>query len=406
MRCPLASLPRAVWVLLLIFFLVTLTASHPAVVPEDSSLSSNNIAAVADTGDITDLLESGEHTTPIATKIPTKAETAHQLNTYRVKPLTIAHQIEGLLTLFGLGKQTNFILDTLCLLAYAHLLRLTSQSSWYSMELVQFVGFFLFPALPFVQFANNLCRTIMNVLHDGNSGVRHALSCIIGQYATSAQPTSSQLSVLDEKAEGVEPSQPSDLFVRQRLTHVPQHELNSSSGVALHIVRRFGGILLAGLTITASITTLHIHVDHPVRSDWDSVGIASDQRHGWLAGGATLASLLSVIALVTNSRWTIKSDFTRPDTRAGILAEGEVSHALDMRLTSPCSSVHGKSSIADSYLDLHRTRSFCNHSGSCCRLLRRRLLRRLSCRHDRQYLGALSRALLYRNHEQAPFIHS
>ncbi|KAL9057327.1 MAG: hypothetical protein Q9162_002401 [Coniocarpon cinnabarinum] len=300
----------------------------PAVSKEDASPTSRTIAPVEDTGDFADLLDSPADTVvPIPSRLPTKDETATQINIYKSQPLTLAHGVENVLEGFGLGQYTNFILDCLCLLAYGYLLRLTSKSSHYFMELIQILGFFLFPALPLVQLANNALRTLLNVMHDGSPGLNHTLSCVTGHYATSLQPVTAPLSPLNEKADTASSLSTSGadlILIRQRLTHIPPHELESASTPRLSMLRRLIGIALSVLTIIASITTLHIHLDHPVRSDWDSVGIASDQRHGWLSSSATLTSILSVTALAVNKVWSIKPEFTRPETRSGVFGETEV----------------------------------------------------------------------------------
>ena len=323
---PFALSPRAIHLLLILVVILQLVVAAPAVAKDESTRGSA-IAAVEDTGSYEDIFEAAENQAPIETKIPSKEETSHQLHVYKLQPLTFAHRVEGILRVIGLGDYTNVILDSLCLLAYAYLLRLTSKSRWYAVEAMQMLGFFCFPALPIIQFTNNLCRTAMRALYDGSSGLRHTLSCVVGQYAVSTPSSPPQL-LLNEKLQASESQATTAPLVRQRLTHVMSHELDFSHGPALSLIRRFGGLLLAGLTIVASITTLHIHVDHPVRSDWDSVGIASDQRHGWLSSSATVASLLSVLALLINSRWSIKPEFTTPDAAVGLLGETEVSLSL------------------------------------------------------------------------------
>lgn len=317
-------MPSVVRLLLVFGIFTVLAASAPAVGPQDSHPQNSAIAPVADTGSYDELFAAAEdprNQTPISTKIPSKEETAHQIDAYKIKPLTFAHRIEGVLRVVGLEKQTNIILDALCLLAYAYLLRLTSKSRLYIMELIQMLGFFCFPALPLVQFINNTCKLASRALYDGTCGLRYLLACLIGQYATSSL-TSIPIS-FNEKTE--RPAHPTSPPIRQRLTHVPPHELDFPPTCAHALWHRFAGLIFTLVAATASITTLHIHLDHPVRSDWDSVGIASDQRHGWIAGGATLSSFLSIIALLINSAWFIKPEFSRPDLAgAGLLGESEV----------------------------------------------------------------------------------
>ena len=327
MHYSLATMQRALSALLVFCIIFNLVATAPAVA-KNSDAKSSAIAPVADTGSYEEVFAAAEETTnqpPVATSIPSKEETSQQLNLHKIKPLTFAHQVEGTLRLVGLEKQTNAILDLLCLLAYAYLLRLTSKSRYYAMEAIQIFGFMCFPALPIIQSINNSFRTGSKILYDGASGIRHTLACLTGQYAIVSPQTSHSPGSSNGKSPQLNGAQAPLSIIRQRLTHVMSHELDYSQGEGLSFVRRIGGLFLAGLTIVASITTLHIHLDHPVRSDWDSVGIASDQRHGWLSSSATLASLLSVIALLINSRWTIKRDFMRPDLPTGVLAESEVS---------------------------------------------------------------------------------
>ena len=324
-RRPFATTPRFLWLLCALALLINCVAAAPAVAKEDESPSSKTIAPVKDTGDFADLLDFAADTAPpVPSRIPTKAETASQIQIYKTQPLTLAHGVENVLTQIGLESYANVILDSLCLLAYAYLLRLTSRSNRYLMELIQFLGFFLFPALPFIQLANNALRTLSSALHEGGNGIRHMLACLTGHYATARVASTAPLSPINEKVDLYsDPLAPTTL-IRQRLTHIPPHELEAVPAQKLYVLRRLGGVLLSLLTIIASITTLHIHLDHPVRSDWDSLGIASDQRHGWLSGGATTASLLSLLALLSNRTWSIKPEFTRPETRGGVFSETEV----------------------------------------------------------------------------------
>ena len=334
--------------LLIVCVFYVLAASAPAVVPEDSNPPDSAIAPVANTGSYEELFDAAEDSrnqTPTFTKIPSKDETARQIDIHRIRPFTLAHRVEGTLRVVGLEEQTNVILDTLCLLAYAYLLRLTSKSYLYTMEILQILAFICFPALPIVQCLNNTFRLVARSLYDGSLGLRHSLAHIVGQYTTPSR-ASQPLSILEKADDHSIPVLNAPVF-RQRLTHLLPHELDFSHGPALSLFRRISGIILVLLTMMASVTTLHMHFDHPVRSDWDSIGIAADQRHGWLASSATLSACLSLIALFINSEWTIKPEFARPEFAVGVLEESEI--FTEMATAALLQDLFGGLSGADSF---------------------------------------------------------
>lgn len=219
------------------------------------------------------------------------------------------HHVESLLGLVGLRDQVSAVVTVASLLAYAHLLSLTSRSRFFIMEAVQVIACACFPTLPLVQLLHNSIRTVVRTAKGGAAAVEGAVAfgaaCVAGQYAI--HPESKMTALFDTRRRLVEVDARDTQLVRRSRSN-PVWLLRTALMVA---------------SLLAGATAMHIYFDHPTRSDWDAAAIGRDNRSGWLALAGILSALLSLAVHVGDESWTLQADSTAEEP-ISVLWESEV----------------------------------------------------------------------------------
>lgn len=296
----------------LLLFLILSSAASAAVIPEQDSLASTQTSAISpvkDNGDLTDILadaaENRAQDPLTEVDIPSIEETAEEIHVHKAgTTLSAIHRVERIFDYVGLSDQVSIILAACNILAYMHLLYLTSRSRSYVMEFIQILAFACFPTLPLIQLLNNAFKTVKDLVCNVSAAPLYRLCCLCGQYVFHS----------DRKINMFEP--------RRRLVEVPTRELERIPK------RRFTPSWIAGLTLisinlVAGLISLHIYYDHPTRSDWDITAIAHDNRSGWLALSGTIAACIALLVHACNTRWTIRQEYA-PEEPVSLLWESEV----------------------------------------------------------------------------------
>lgn len=296
-------------------FLIGLTAfttTLAAVIAEKDpapTAQKSAISPVQDTGDLEGLLaQSAEETAKqpaLEIEIPTRKETAEEIHIHKgTSSESAVHRIEAIFDYVGLSHYASLILTGFNVLAYVHLLFLTSRSRRYLMEATQVLAYVCFPTLPLIQLLNNAFKTLRDALLNTSTAPFYRLCSLSGQYVFHSSGLGHTFDP------------------RRRLVEVPTNELVYRTKPRLTPIW-LAGLLFTLLNLSAGWTSLHIYRDHPTRSDWDVAAIAHDTRTGWLALSGVIASSLALLVHICNTRWTIHEEYA-PEEPVSILWESEV----------------------------------------------------------------------------------
>lgn len=298
--------------LLLLLCACAFRSTFAAVIAEKDPIlaaQSSAISPVEDTGDLQDLLtqsaEESAQQPAIEIDIPTRKETAEEIHVHKVTTTqSVVHRVEAIFDYVGLSQHAGLILTACNILAYVHLLFLTSRSRRYLMEAIQIIAYLCFPTLPLIQLLNNALKTLRDALFNPPAAPYYRICSLGGQYVFHS---SAQIRTFDP---------------RRRLVEVPTNELESTTKPRLTLLW-LAGLVINLVYLFAGAASVHIYRDHPTRSDWDIAAIAHDTRTGWLALSGVIASCLALLVHMCNTRWTIREEYA-PEEPVSLLWESEV----------------------------------------------------------------------------------